>query len=175
MAILCALASGSALADDIHVPMHGIAAGTFYVEASVHGFGAVKFLVDTGSGYTAIDTGMLEALQRAGNAEFVKKLEGIMADGSRRVVPVYRVPEIRLGSCHLRDVEVAVFGTGTRPILGMRALSRVAPFTFSTNPPGISLGRCDTVTTAEAEVNHGAPTGRDTTSDALTQGLDEAG
>lgn len=151
---LLAMTGATALAEPIEssgpvkVPMRGIAAGTFYVEADIAGFGAVEFLVDTGSGYTAIGTGMLEDLASSTRVEFVKDLEGIMADGSRRIVPVYRIPEIQLGSCSLKGVEVAVFGAGTRPILGMRALSRVAPFTFSTNPPGISLSRCDSMITA---------------------------
>jgi predicted aspartyl protease len=134
-----------ALADAVNIPMRGIDAGTYYVEVVVAGLGSVDFLVDTGSGYTAIDTGMLTEMQRTGDAVFVKKLEGIMADGSTMVVPVYQISEIRIGACVLRDVDAAVFGDGARPILGMRALSRVAPFTFSTNPPGISLSRCDAV------------------------------
>lgn len=140
---------GALFADPIDVPMRAIAAGTFYVEADI-GMGPVDFLVDTGSGYTVIDTRMLEALSRRGNASFVKHLEGTMADGSRKVVPVYRVPELRLGGCALQDVEVAVFDAGARPILGMRALRRVSPFTFSIDPPAIRLGSCDSAGSALA-------------------------
>lgn len=154
MSLLYAAVLGGAVglptaAADVHIPMRGIDAGTYYVEVGVASLGNMDFLVDTGSGYTAIDTVMLADMQRSGEAVFVKRLEGIMADGSRMVVPVYRISEIRLGACLLRDVEAAVFGSGTRPILGMRALTRVAPFTFSTDPPGINLGRCDAVITAK--------------------------
>ena len=160
--LLCAVGSGAwfgaaTWAGDVHIPMQGIDAGTYYVEVGVASLGSTKFLVDTGSGYTAIDTGMLAAMQQAGDVVFVKQLEGIMADGSRMVVPVYRISEIRLGTCVLKDVETAVFGDGNRPILGMRALSRVAPFTFSTDPPGISLGRCDAVIAVEASAAADAP------------------
>jgi hypothetical protein len=146
-----------ALADNIHVPMRGIDAGTYYVEVVVAGLGNVDFLVDTGSGYTAIDSGMLADMQRTGDAVFVKELEGIMADGSRMVVPVYQISEIRIGACVLRNVDAAVFGEGARPILGMRALTRVAPFTFSTDPPGISLSRCDAVIAVEASADTDTP------------------
>lgn len=172
--LLCAVCSSAWVgattsAGDILIPMHGIDAGTYYVEVGVAGLGSTKFLVDTGSGYTAIDTGMLAAMQQTGDVVFVKQLEGIMADGSRMVVPVYRISEIRLGACLLRDVEAAVFGDGTRPILGMRALSRVAPFTFSTDPPGISLGRCDAV------IAVGAPADDATPERLVAEGLGEAG
>jgi hypothetical protein len=149
IALMLCLCTG-AFAEPIHIPMRGIDAGTFYIEAQVGELGPVDFLVDTGSGYTTIDTVMLARLESASQAVFVKDLEGIMADGSRAVVPVYRVPQIRLGACLLQDVEVAIFGAGTRPILGMRALSRVAPFTFSTDPPGISLSRCAAPASADA-------------------------
>jgi predicted aspartyl protease len=147
-------------ADAVHIPMRGIDAGTYYVAVDVARLGRMDFLVDTGSGYTAIDTGMLTAMQQTGDAVFVKQLEGMMADGSRMVVPVYRISEIRLGACLLRGVEAAVFAEGTRPILGMQALNRVAPFTFSTDPPGISLSRCDAVIAVEASAAAGAPEGQ---------------
>lgn len=130
--------------------MRAIDAGTFYVEANVAGVGAVDFLVDTGSGYTAIGSKLLQRMESSGDALFIKQLEGVMADGSIRVVPVYRLTEIRLGDCQLHDVEAAVFGPDARPILGMRDLSRLAPFTFSTHPPSMHLGRCDTLATTEA-------------------------
>lgn len=146
--------------------MHGIDAGTYYVEVGMANLPNVNFLVDTGSGYTAIDTGMLSAMQESGDAVFVKQLEGMMADGRTMVVPVYRITEIRLGTCLLKDVEAAVFADGTRPILGMRALTRVAPFTFSVDPPGIRLGRCDAVIAAEATEAPELP---------VLQGVGEAG
>jgi predicted aspartyl protease len=131
------------LAETIEVPMRAISAGTFYVQAEIGGMGAVDFLVDTGSGYTVIDTRMLDTLSGSGGVSFLKNLEGTMADGSRKVVPVYRVSQLRLGSCALQNVDVAVFEAGARPILGMHALRRMSPFTFSVDPPAIRLGSCD--------------------------------
>jgi hypothetical protein len=50
---------------------------------------------------------------------------------------------LRLGEhCWVHDVEVAVLDKGTRAILGMDVLSRLAPFTFSTVPPQLGLSGC---------------------------------
>ncbi len=143
-AILMALTIGTApaTANDASVPMLAKSAGTYYVEGEIAGVGAVEFLVDTGSGYTAINTTMLKQLQQSQSATYVKQLVGVMADGSEKIVPVYLIPEITLGNCVIRDVEAAVFATTSRPILGMRSLSKVSPFTFSTSPPTLLMGSC---------------------------------
>lgn len=129
-------------ANDASVPMRFKLAGTYYVEGQIAGLGTVEFLVDTGSGYTAISQTMLERLRLNRSATFLKQLIGVMADGSERRVPVYLIPEIRLGDCVIHDVEAAVFAGAKRPILGMRSLSKVSPFTFSTSPPALQLGSC---------------------------------
>ncbi|MCB1675663.1 MAG: clan AA aspartic protease [Halioglobus sp.] len=140
-AILLGLgAIGSAA--EVEVPLRNIAAGTFYVEGTVSGIGAVDFLVDTGSGYTSITPGMLRDLQAAGAATYLRDLIGIMADGSRLVVPVYHLPELHLGGCVIYDIEAAVFASSSRPILGMRSLSKISPFTLSTDPPALSFSQC---------------------------------
>ena len=143
-AILMALIIGTvpATANDTSVPMLAKAAGTYYVEGEIAGMGAVEFLVDTGSGYTAINTAMLKQLEQSKSATYLKQLVGVMADGSEKIVPVYLIPEITLGNCVIRDVEAAVFATTSRPILGMRSLSKVSPFTFSTSPPALVMGSC---------------------------------
>ncbi len=143
-AIVIALSIGVApvMANDTSVPMRVKSAGTYYVEGEIAGMGAVEFLVDTGSGYTAINTAMLKQLEQTQSATYLKQLIGVMADGSEKVVPVYLIPEITLGNCVIRDVEAAVFATTSRPILGMRSLSKVSPFTFSTSPPALMMGSC---------------------------------
>lgn len=144
IAIMIVLSIGAApvMANDTSVPMRVKSAGTYYVEGEIAGVGAVEFLVDTGSGYTAINTTMLKQLEQTQSATYLKQLTGIMADGSEKVVPVYLIPEITLGNCVIRDVEAAVFATTSRPILGMRSLTKVSPFTFSTSPPALMLGSC---------------------------------
>lgn len=138
------------------VDMRAHTAGTFYVAGAITGYGELEFLVDTGSSFPVIGQDMIEVLQAAGEAEFVRDLRGVMADGSRREVPVYRLSELRLGeACWLREVEVAVFPAGARPILGMSTLARLAPFTFSADPPQLGLSRCG-LSTAAADGPGGA-------------------
>lgn len=118
-------------------------AGTYYIDGAITGYGDLRLLVDTGSSYLVISQTILEALKNAGTAHYARDLEGVMADGSSRVIPVYRLSGLRLGEkCWIRDVEAAVFPGNTRPILGMNILTRLAPFTFSADPPELGLQQC---------------------------------
>lgn len=118
---------------------------TFYVPGLITGLGAVDWMVDTGSGYMTINEEILTSLKENGQAHFVKRLRGRLADGSELEVPVYLIDSISIGdACWLRDVEVAVFPGSTRPILGLNVLQRTAPFIFSFEPPRLVLSHCDT-------------------------------
>ncbi len=118
-------------------------ARTFYVPGQIAGVGAVDFLVDTGSSYNTIDEHSLAILQEKGRASFVKDLVGILANGQRKQVAVYRIDVIRLGdSCELHDVEAAVFPGRTRHILGLSGLRKAGNFTFSFKPPQLILSSC---------------------------------
>lgn len=134
----------------VKVGLRKSAPGTFYVAGSIGAAGPVDFLVDTGSSYTVINDAILAALEGAGQATFSRKIEGRMADGSTRVVSLYTIERLRLGAdCVIADVEAAVFAGSTRPILGIDTLARLAPFTFSADPPHLEFGACSAVT-AEA-------------------------
>lgn len=127
----------------VRVPIVNRGSSTFYINGHIEGFGATQLLVDTGSGYTTINEETLMVLRQNGRAEFVKKLQGIMADGSSRIVQVYRLASIVLGeNCVIRNVEAAVLPARTRPILGINTLRRVSPFTFSVDPPSLELSNC---------------------------------
>jgi len=118
-------------------------AGTFYIAGELVGAGTLDLLVDTGSSYLVITEPMLAELREAGHAEYSRGLEGRMADGTTRVVPVWRVSSLRLGdTCWIHDVEAAIFPAGSRTILGMNVLSRLAPFTFSAEPARLGLAHC---------------------------------
>ena len=118
-------------------------AGTFYVDGALQGYGDLRMLVDTGSSYLVISQVILDDLLKAGGATYARQLEGIMADGSIRVIPVYRLAALRLGdSCWIHDVEAAILPGQTRPILGMNILARLAPFTFSAEPAQLSVQQC---------------------------------
>jgi clan AA aspartic protease (TIGR02281 family) len=118
-------------------------AGTFYIAGAIDGLGALDMLVDTGSSYLVITEPVLDGLKDAGRAQFSRGLEGHMADGSVRIVPLYKIDSLRLGeSCWVHDVEAAIFPAGSRMILGMNVLSRLAPFTFSAEPARLGLANC---------------------------------
>lgn len=116
---------------------------TFYVDVRMIGAGLKQFLVDTGSSYTAINEKTLAELVESNQAAYVKDLEGILADGSKHIVPVYDIKSLSVGdSCTLNEVRAAVFPGGARNILGLSALRAAAPFTFSFDPPTLALSNC---------------------------------
>jgi len=125
------------------VSLKTIGTNTYYVDGHIEGSGDSSFLVDTGSGYSTISESTLVQLKQNGNAVYVKKLEGVLANGATMIVPVYRITSVVLADkCVVRDVEVAVFPAGTRQILGLSALSKLMPFTFDLNPPSLTLSNC---------------------------------
>lgn len=127
----------------IVIPMEEKGASTFYVTVEIEGTGAADFLVDTGAGYMTINEETLAELRGKELASYVKELEGILADGTRLVVPVYRLARINIGGvCLIENVEAAVFPGTTRGLLGLSALRKTAPFMFSTEPPSLRLSRC---------------------------------
>jgi predicted aspartyl protease len=138
------LVSSSVLAGDINVtvPMHDKGLATYYVHAQVADLGMSEFMVDTGSGYLTINEQTLFALQERKQAQYVKELRAVLANGSELIIPVYAINQLRIGNCTIRNVEAAVFPARTRQILGLSALNKAAPFTFSVDPPELVLSNC---------------------------------
>jgi len=128
---------------DTTVPMRHGNAATYYVPGHVSGAGEMEFMVDTGSGYVTINEVTLEALKSNDRAHYSRDLRGILADGRKLTVPVYVIRSLTIGeNCRLRNVEAAVFPGATRQILGLSALKKAAPFTFSFDPPHLTLSNC---------------------------------
>jgi predicted aspartyl protease len=133
---------------DVTVPMHDKGLATYYVHAQVADLGASEFMVDTGSGYLTINEQTLIALQERKQAQYVKELRAILANGTELIIPVYAINQLRIGNCTIRNVEAAVFPARTRQILGLSALNKAAPFTFSIDPPELVLSNCAQVVDA---------------------------
>lgn len=127
---------------DVTVPMYDKGMATYYVQAQIGDLDSSEFMVDTGSGYLTINTQTLNALQEKNKAQYVKELRAILANGAELTIPVYKIGEFRIGSCVIRNVEAAVFPARTRQILGLSALNKAAPFTFSIDPPKLVLSNC---------------------------------
>jgi len=148
LTLMAFLLAGSTGADPLQtIPMSQKQLATYYIEANMHGSGAVEFMVDTGAGYTTINENTLVLLKQAGNADYIGELTGVMADGSEHRLPVYRIKHLVLGKdCVLNNVDAAVFPQNTRMLLGLSALRKASPFVFSTNPPSLSLSNCGALT-----------------------------
>jgi predicted aspartyl protease len=126
------------------VPMHSKGANTFYISGKIGNMAPTEFMVDTGSSYMTINESTLAELKLVGNPRYLRDLKGILANGAEMQVPVYTVSDVLIGEkCLLEEVEVAVFPGNTRQILGLSALLKTAPFTFSTEPPQLQLSNCN--------------------------------
>jgi predicted aspartyl protease len=128
--------------------MHDKGLATYYVHAQVADLGMSEFMVDTGSGYLTINEQTLVALQERQQAQYVKQLRAVLANGAELIIPVYAINQLRIGNCTIRNVEAAVFPARTRQILGLSALNKAAPFTFSVDPPELMLSNCAQVVDA---------------------------
>lgn len=119
---------------------------TFYIHSSLYSNIKSLMLVDTGSSHSVINQKTLIELQALGNAKFLTNLEAIMADGSKKIVPLYEIASITLGdSCQLHDIKATVIPDSARQIIGISALQKAAPFGFSFNPPMLTLSHCDAI------------------------------
>ena len=130
------------------VPINKKGLVTYYVSGSINGYGATDFLVDTGSGHSAINEATLEKLHLQGKAEYLKKVSATLANGSTIKLPVYKISDINIGGeCVIHDVEAVVLPGKMRNILGLSALEKTAPFAISVNPPRLLLSHCQKVNT----------------------------
>ena len=145
--MITALWASAGLAENLsshEIPMETQGSRTFYVQSTIQGSGDAMLLIDTGSGHSVINEETLASLMSSGDATFLKDLRGLMADGSTRIVPLYRISAITLGDgCVIKDVKAAVLPGGTRQILGISALQKAAPFALSFNPPLLHLSNCE--------------------------------
>ena len=157
LSLLIILASPWAGADSEQqmIPMQTYGASTYYINSEILGAGQYSMLVDTGSAYSVINEETLASLNSKGQAYFVKKLLGKMADGSEKVIPLYRIAAINLGgNCLIKDIHAAILPGKTRQIIGISTLMRAAPFAMSFDPPMLSLNQCvPTIQQASLEIN----------------------
>ncbi len=127
----------------VHVPVIQKISGSFYVKGVLDERFEAEFLVDTGSSYVAVNRKLFAHLKQNGGVSFVKDVAGVMANGRREVVGIYRIARFRLGSeCELGSIEIAVLPRGSRNILGLNALGKTAPFALYMSPPLLALTQC---------------------------------
>jgi len=127
-----------------NIPMQDIGLGTYYVNVALADLAGSQFMVDTGSGYVAINQESLTRLKENNQVTYLRDIKGILANGKSYVVPIWRVSSLTLNDqCTLQNVEVAVFPGKTRQILGLSALKKAAPLQMSFDPPQLILSHCD--------------------------------
>jgi clan AA aspartic protease (TIGR02281 family) len=125
---------------------------TYYVTGQVNGYSKTDFMIDTGSGYSAINETMLEKLRDQNKVEYLNTISGVMANGNQTSLPVYLIASINIGGkCILNNIKAVVLPGNTRNILGLNALKKAAPFAMSVNPPKLILSHCQTETLAKKE------------------------
>lgn len=101
------------------------------------------FLVDTGSAYLSLTERSFQVLKARTQVNLLRHVRGVMADGRKRVVPIYSVSQLDLApDCRLKNVEVAVLAGGDRNILGVSGLKRMQPFTLAMEPAVLTTAGC---------------------------------
>ena len=141
--VLALVSTASAQEFGTFIPMREKGSATYYVTTEILGLGAVDLMVDTGSSYTTINEETLAVLMQQHRADYVSELEGMLADGTRLMLPIYSIQSMNIGGqCRLKNIEVAVFPGNTRQILGLSTLRQASPFIFSMDPPQLVLSNC---------------------------------
>ena len=145
--ILLFSTEGMAKEFDTKISIQEKGAVTYYVAGQVEGYTKTDFMIDTGSGYTAINETMLSKLRDQNNIEYITTVSAIMANGKRTSLPVYRIASINIGGkWTLNNIKAVILPGNTRNILGLNALKKAAPFAMSMNPPELILSHCQTTT-----------------------------
>jgi hypothetical protein len=130
LAMLAAAPIG-ALADPVSISINDKGAATFTpcVDVHVEGFERTDYLVDTGASYMTIDQHTLAILQANGNATYIKRLQGVFADG-RTITCLFiaSAPPISTVCAGLRTYMWPYFRGGSRSLLGLSALWKTALF-----------------------------------------------
>ncbi|WP_126453462.1 retropepsin-like aspartic protease family protein [Sulfuriflexus mobilis] len=125
------------------IPIYKYEASTYYIDVSIADSESEAYLIDTGASYVTISETTLADLLDKDQAEFVRVMSAVLADGRGMDVPVYRVSSLQIGKhCHFSDVEVAVIPGEARCVLGLSALRQAAPFIFSIDPPELTVSNC---------------------------------
>lgn len=138
--LLCLLMSQPAVAIDL--PLTAGQGGGFYL-AEPSAPSVPAYLLDTGSKYVSLTQERFDQLNRATEIRFLRTITGVMANGDKARVPIYRLAELVLSrDCVLKDIEVAVLQGSDRNILGMNALMRMQPFTIALQPAMLSSATC---------------------------------
>ena len=139
------------LAATTSVSLHNTEYGTFHLDGELgHGL-HTRFLLDTGSAYVVLSEASTRRLLEQHVLTPLRKMRAVLANHSSVRAQVYRLESLVLGGgCVVRNLEVVAMPGADRDILGLSALTAVAPFTvhlapsrldLSCAPPALSAGQ----------------------------------
>lgn len=139
------------LAATTSVSLHDTEYGTFHLDGELgHGL-HTRFLLDTGSAYVVLSEASTRRLLEQHVLTPLRKMRAVLANHSSVRAQVYRLESLVLGGgCVVRNLEVVAMPGADRDILGLSALTAVAPFTvhlapsrldLSCAPPALSAGQ----------------------------------
>lgn len=114
-----------------------------YLPAEIGG-DATELLLDTGSGYLALNSNLINSLETQGLASYKRSIRAKLATGKISKVKIYSIASLDLGSgCVMHDVEAAMLGSKSRNILGMNILKRVDNVSLSLTTSTLTVTGCD--------------------------------
>lgn len=115
--------------------------GGLYLNAEVATGVQAEFLLDTGASMVTVTEEVLDAAKSRGEAHHAGAIAARLANGRLQKMEVWELEHLRLGTCDVGPVEVAVVRKG-RNILGLNALSRMAPFAIHLSPLKLAVSGC---------------------------------
>ena len=102
--------------------------GGYYIHATID-TQETNMLLDTGSKYVVLSKTTFNKIKSIHRMIPVRAISGMNANGSVGSYQVYKVDDLTLGTCELRDIEVVYMPRSTRDILGLSVLQSISPFT----------------------------------------------
>jgi predicted aspartyl protease len=138
--VIFLLSGAPVLAASTSVSLHDTEFGTFHLDGELgHGV-HTRFLLDTGSAYVVLSEASTRKLLAQHVLTPVRKLRAVLANHSSVRAQVYRLESLALGGgCVVRNLEVLAMPGADRDILGLSALTAVAPFTVHLDPSRLDM------------------------------------
>src|SRR5690606_15643362 len=145
LTVAVCLPFAKALAEEELLTISLVDKGTdvYYLPATIGG-NATELLLDTGSGYLALNSRMIKSLENRGLADYRRSIRARLASGNISEVRIYSISSLDLSpGCVMHDVEAAMLASNSRNILGMNVLKRVDNLNLSLTTSTLTLSGCD--------------------------------
>lgn len=115
--------------------------GGLYLSAEVASGVDAPFLLDTGASMVTLTRELINAARAQGGAHPAGAIAARLANGRLQKMDVWQLDHLWVGGCDVGPLEVAVVPNG-RNILGLNALSRMAPFAIHLSPLKLKVSGC---------------------------------